>query len=118
MERNTKRNTTRGKSHNKTNRNNERINRQRAKPHKQYVRNPGGTSYYKEDAIYQRKDRRDRHKHHLDLDEKVVNSSDDGFEQPSDEDAQGNVISIHKMDIDAEDDITQMPNKADAKPSP
>jgi hypothetical protein len=48
----------------------------------------------------------------------VVNSSDDGSEQPSDEDAHGNILFIPKMDIDGEEDINQTPNKAGANPPP
>jgi hypothetical protein len=46
----------------------------------------------------------------------VIDSSDEGFEQPSDEDAQGNVLTMRQMDIDREDGTTQTPNKQDAKP--
>jgi hypothetical protein len=45
----------------------------------------------------------------------VIDSNDEDFEQPSDEDSQGNVLSIRIMDIDGEDDIKQTPNKKDAK---
>jgi hypothetical protein len=41
--------------------------------------------------------------------------SDRDFEQPSNEDAQGNVISMRRMDIDGEDDIRQTPNKEETK---
>jgi hypothetical protein len=82
------------------------------------VRNPEGILYFEDDAIYRRTDRRGRHKQQFDLDEQVVSSSDNRFDQPSDEDALGNIISIPKMDIDAEEDIKQTPNKADAKPPP
>jgi hypothetical protein len=64
-----------------------------------------------------RKDREDPHKQQFDEDGQVIDLSDDGFEQPSDEVAQGNVLSIPRMDIDGEDDIKQMPNKEDAKPA-
>jgi hypothetical protein len=47
----------------------------------------------------------------------VVNSIDDNFEQPSDEDSQGNVISIDKMDVNTEDDVNKIHNKVDAKPT-
>jgi hypothetical protein len=47
----------------------------------------------------------------------VIYSSNNGFEQPSDENAQGDVLSIPRMDIDEEDNIKHTPNKADAKPS-
>jgi hypothetical protein len=46
----------------------------------------------------------------------VIVSREDGFEQPLDKDAQGNVLSIPRIDIDGEDDVRQTPDKADAKP--
>jgi hypothetical protein len=39
------------------------------------------------------------------------------FEQPSDEDAQGNVLMMRQMNIDGVDDTTQTPDKQDAKPA-
>jgi hypothetical protein len=37
----------------------------------------------------------------------VIDSSDEGFEKPSDEDAQGNVCKMRQMEIDGEDDTKQ-----------
>jgi hypothetical protein len=41
----------------------------------------------------------------------LIDSSDEDFEQPSNEEAQGNVLSMRRMDIDGEDDIKQTPNQ-------
>jgi hypothetical protein len=47
----------------------------------------------------------------------MIESRDEDFEQPLDEDAQGNVIMMHQMNIDGMDNISQTPNKQDTKPS-
>jgi hypothetical protein len=54
----------------------------RAKPHRQYVRNPDGTTYYENYVIYQRTYRKDRNKQQFYLDENVVNLSEEVFNQP------------------------------------
>jgi hypothetical protein len=45
----------------------------------------------------------------------VIDSNNEDFEQPWDEDAQGKVLSMRRMDIDEEDDINKMLNKKDYK---
>jgi hypothetical protein len=81
------------------------------------VRNPETHQYHEGEKNYQRIDTKDRNKQQFDEDGEVIDSSDEDFEQPSDEDAQGNALSMRIMDIDREDDTTHIPNKGDAKPS-
>jgi hypothetical protein len=47
----------------------------------------------------------------------MVNSSDDDFGQPSDENWQGNVISINEMDVNTEEDVNKTVNKKDTNPT-
>jgi hypothetical protein len=47
----------------------------------------------------------------------MVNSIDDGFMQPSDEDPQGNVLAEEEQVIIKMNDSHQTPNKADTKPA-
>jgi hypothetical protein len=46
-----------------------------------------------------------------------VNSSDDGFLQPSDEDAQGNVLAEEELASIKMSDSHRIPNKEDTKPA-
>jgi hypothetical protein len=89
----------------------------RDRTHKKYVRNPEDHPYHEGDKIYRRRDREDRHSEQFDEDHQVIDLSNKGFEQPLDEDAQGKIASMRRMDIDREDDIKQTPNKEDAKPA-
>jgi hypothetical protein len=77
------------------------------------VRNPENIPYYKGDKNYRRINRKYQKKQQFDGDGEVVDSSEEDFEQPSDEDAQGNVLSMHKMNIDGVDNTNQTPNKQD-----
>jgi hypothetical protein len=61
-------------------------------PREKYIRNPENIPYYDGDTLDRRIYRRDRNKHQLDEDGDPINSTDDEFMQPSDEDAQGNVL--------------------------
>jgi hypothetical protein len=47
----------------------------------------------------------------------VIDSSEEDFEQPSDEDAQRNVLTMRQMNIDGVDNTNQNPNKHDTKPA-
>jgi hypothetical protein len=58
------------------------------------VRSPEGYPYQEGEKLFRRTDREDRHKQHFDEDGQVIDSSDDSFEQPSKENAQGKVLSI------------------------
>jgi hypothetical protein len=47
----------------------------------------------------------------------VIDSSEEDFEQPLDENAQGNVLTMRQMNIDGVDNTNQNPNKQDTKPA-
>jgi hypothetical protein len=61
-------------------------------PREAYIRNPENIPYYDGDILDRRINHRDRNKHQLDEDGEPINSTDDELVQPSDEDAQGNVL--------------------------
>jgi hypothetical protein len=82
---------------------------------KKYVRNPENHPNNEGEKDYRRTDRKYRHKQQFDEDGEVIDLINKDFEQPSDEDHQGNVLSLSRMDIDGEDDNKQTPNKEDAK---
>jgi hypothetical protein len=46
-----------------------------------------------------------------------MGSSDEDFEKPSDEDSQGNVLTMHHMDIGEVDNTNQTPSKQDTNPT-
>jgi hypothetical protein len=46
-----------------------------------------------------------------------VNSSDENFMEPSDEDAQGNVLTAEEQTLIMMNDSHQTPNKEDTKPA-
>jgi hypothetical protein len=89
----------------------------RDRPRKKHVRNPENIPYYEGDKINQRENRKDWNQQQFDEDGEVVDSSDEDFEQPSDEDTQGNVLTMHQMNIDGMDSTNQTPNKQDTKPT-
>jgi hypothetical protein len=59
----------------------------------------------------------DRHKQQFDKDGDVVTSSDEKFQQPSDEDAQGNLLTAEEHNIIMMNDSHRTPNKKDTKPA-
>jgi hypothetical protein len=59
----------------------------------------------------------DRHKQQFDEDGEVIDSSDDDFQPPSDEDAQGNVLTEEELALTKINDPHSTPNKQDAKPA-
>jgi hypothetical protein len=63
-----------------------------------YIQNPENIPYYEGDAMARRIYRRDRNKHHVDEDREPINSSDNEFMHPSDEDAQGNVLPDDELE--------------------
>jgi hypothetical protein len=67
--------------------------------------------------IHRRINRKYRHKQQFDEDRDIVNSSNDDFLQPSDEDAQGNVLTAEEQTLIMMNDSHQTPNKEDAKPA-
>jgi hypothetical protein len=91
--------------------------KKRGRPHEKYVRNPENIPYYEGDKIYQRVNRKDRNKQHFDEDGEVVDLSDDEFKQTSDEDAQGNVLTMSQLIINGKDNSNHTPDKQDAKPA-
>jgi hypothetical protein len=67
--------------------------------------------------IHRKINRKDRHKQQFDEDGDVINSSDDDFQQPSDEYAQGNVLTAEEQTLIMMNDSHQTPNKEDTKPA-
>jgi hypothetical protein len=82
-----------------------------------YIRNPENIPYYEGDSKDQRIYRRDRNKHQLDEDGEPINSTDEKFMQPSDEDAQGNVFPDDELEIKRAAAAQKTPNKEDSKPT-
>jgi hypothetical protein len=74
--------------------------------------------YYESEKIHRRINRKDRHKQQFDEDGKVIDSSDDGFQQPSDEDAQGNVLTMEELALTKTNNSHHTPNKQDANQQP
>jgi hypothetical protein len=60
-------------------------------PHEAYIWNLENIPYYDRDTLDRRIYRHDRNKHQLAEDGELINSTDE-LMQPSDEDAQGNVL--------------------------
>jgi hypothetical protein len=63
-----------------------------------YIRNPENIPCYEGDTMARIIYRRDINKHQVDEDGEPINSSDDEFMQPSDEDAQGNVLPDDELE--------------------
>jgi hypothetical protein len=63
-----------------------------------YIRNPENIPYYNEDTSARKTYCRDRNQHQLEEDGETINSTDDEFMQPSDEDAQGNVLPDEEIE--------------------
>jgi hypothetical protein len=82
-----------------------------------YIRNPENIPYYEGDAKNQRIYRCDRNKHQLDEDGEPINSTDDKFMQPSDEDAQGNVLPDDELKRKRAAAAQKIPSKEDSKPA-
>jgi hypothetical protein len=86
-------------------------------PRRKYERNSENIQYYESEIIHRRINRKDRHNQQFDKDGDVVNSSDDDFQQPSDEYAQGNVLTAEEQTFIMINDSHRAPNKEDAKPA-
>jgi hypothetical protein len=86
-------------------------------PREPYIRNPENIPYYDRDTKDRRIYRRDRNKHQLDDDREPLNSTDDEFMQPSDEDSQGNVLPDDGIKRKRAADAQKTPSKEDSKPS-
>jgi hypothetical protein len=84
---------------------------------KKCIRNPENIPYYEGDSIDRQLNINDRNKQQFDEAGDVVNSSEDNFMQPSDEDAQGNVLAEEELASIRMSDYHQTPNKEDSKPA-
>jgi hypothetical protein len=87
-------------------------------PREAYIRSPENIPYYDGDTLDRRIYCRDRDKHQLDEDGEPINSTDDEFMQPSDEDAQGNVLPDEEIERKIVAAAQKTPNKEDSKPAP
>jgi hypothetical protein len=86
-------------------------------PQRTYERNAENITYYESETIHRRINRNDRHNQQFDEDRDVANSSDDYFQQPSDKDAQGNILTAEEQTLIMMNDSHQTPNKEDTKPA-
>jgi hypothetical protein len=84
---------------------------------KKYIRNPENMPYYKYELLDRRINRNYRNKQQFDEAGDIVNVSEDNFMQPSDEDAQGNVLTEEELASIRMSDSHQTPNKEDSKPA-
>jgi hypothetical protein len=84
-------------------------------PQRKYEGNPENMPYYESEMIHRRINRKDRHKQQFDKDRDIVNSSDNGFQKPSDEDAQGNVLTAEEQTLIMMNDSHRTPNKEDTQ---
>jgi hypothetical protein len=81
------------------------------------IQNPENIPYDDGDISALRTFRRDRNQHHLDEDGETINSTDDEFVQPPDEDAQGSVLPDEEIEIKRMADVQRNPSKEDIKPA-
>jgi hypothetical protein len=86
-------------------------------PRQPYIRNPENIPYYNRDTQDRRIYRRDRNTHHLDEEGEPINSTDDEFMQPSDEDSQRNVLPDDEIERKRAAAAQKTPSKEDSKPS-
>jgi hypothetical protein len=82
-----------------------------------YIRNPENIPYYEGDAKARRIYRRDRNKHQVDEDGEPINSTDNEFMQPLDEDAQGNVLPDDELERKRAAAEQKTPSKEDSTPA-
>jgi hypothetical protein len=68
--------------------------------------------------VHQRINRKDQHKQQFDENGDIINPRDDDFQQPSDEDAQGNVLTAEEQTLIMMNDSHRTPNKEDTKQHP
>jgi hypothetical protein len=83
-----------------------------------YIWNPENIPYYDGDTNVRRTYCRDLNQHQLDEDGETINSTDDEFVQPSDEDAQGNVLTDEELTRKRMADVQQTPSKPEDEDSP
>jgi hypothetical protein len=84
---------------------------------KKYIRNPENIPYYEGDELVRRIYQRDRNKQQLNEEGDPVNSSDEEFIQPSDEDTQGNVLTEEELTSIRMSEAHRTPSKEDSKPA-
>jgi hypothetical protein len=82
-----------------------------------YIRNPENIPYYDGDTLDRRIYRRDRNKHQLEEEGEPINSTDDEFMQPSDEDDQGNILPDEEMERKRAAAAQKTPSKEDSNPA-
>jgi hypothetical protein len=81
------------------------------------VRNLENIPYYKAEKNHQRISRKDRNKQKFYEDNEVVDSSNNGYMQPSDEYEQGNVLTTDELALNKMDNSNFTPDKQDTKPA-
>jgi hypothetical protein len=86
-------------------------------PREACIRNPENIPYYDRDTLDRRIYHCDKNKHQLDEDGEPINSTDDEFMQPSDEDDQGNVLPDEEIERKRMDAAQKTPSKEDSKPA-
>jgi hypothetical protein len=89
----------------------------RSKTHSAYIRNPENTPYYDGDTHDRRIYLQDRNQHQCNEEGELMNSADDEFLQPSDEDAQGNVLAEEELTSKMMHDVHRTPSTEDSKPA-
>jgi hypothetical protein len=85
-------------------------------PQEKYEPNPENIPYYESEKIDRQINRKDQQNQQFDEDGEDIDSIDDGFQQPSDEDAQGNVLTEEELALTEMNESHRTPNKQDAKP--
>jgi hypothetical protein len=86
-------------------------------PQRKYERNPENRPYYESETIHRQININYRHKQQFFKYRDVMNSSGGNFQQPSDEDAQGNVLTAEEQTLIMMKNSHQTPNKEDTKPA-
>jgi hypothetical protein len=74
-------------------------------------------SYYEGEKIHRIINRKDWHKQQFDADGEVIDSRYIGFQQPSDEDEQGNVLTTDELAPTKINESHRTPKKQNAKPA-
>jgi hypothetical protein len=82
-----------------------------------YIRNPENIPNYDGDTSARRTYHRDQNQHQLDEDGETINSTDNKFMKPSDEDAQGNILPDEEIERKRMADVQRTPSKEDSKPA-
>jgi hypothetical protein len=86
-------------------------------PREPYIRNPENIPYYDGDTLDRRIYRCDRNKNQLDEEGEPINSTEDEFMQPSDEDTRGNVLQDNEIERKRAAAAQKTASKEDSKPA-